>query len=151
MGKKLDVNTEKRLRPQKRLLGNKSIVVIKIATAALLFFACCLFFFQYMDLFWSDLKNWIPFPIVFFAGLIWVCIYIGNLVAHIESRNLYLSDRYDWLYKIVFTVIILSMVVRSFFAKPYLQVPEMIIVLCIISGIITYLTPKIVDNSNDDF
>ena len=154
MGKRQQIKTDahKRLRPKKRLVGNKAIVIIKISTACLLFFACCLFFFENTGMFLRDLKNFSPFPIVFFAGLAWVCGYIANLVGKIEDRNLYLADRFDWLYKIIFTITILATVVRSFlFAKPYLNVPTVIVTLFVVSGIITLLTPKIIDNNNEEF
>ena len=150
--KEIDTNTKKRLQPKARFFSNKTIVIIKIIAACILFFACCLFFFGNMEMFADDLKNFNPFPIIFFAGIIWVCIYISNLVGKIEDKNLYLADRFDWLYKLVFTITILSMVVRSFlFAEPYLAVQTEIVILCIISGILTLMTPKIVDNNNEEF
>ena len=150
--KEIDTNTKSRLKPKKRLFSNKTIVIIKIVAACILFFACCLFFFGNMKSFGEDLKNFNPFPIIFFVGIIWICIYISNLVGKIEDKNLYLADRFDWLYKLVFTITILSMIVRSFFfIKPYLAVPTEIIILCIISGVLTLLTPKIVDNNNEEF
>lgn len=103
-----------------------------------------------MELFWDDIKKFNPFPIVFFAGLIWVCIYIVNLAGHIDDKDLHHSDKYDWLYKIVFITTVMSMVFRSFVFYS-LNVPPAITTICIISGIITLLTPKIMDNNNDEF
>jgi len=149
---KLKNDTHKRTKPKKRLLSNKTIVAVKVVTACVLFFACALFFFGNISLFVGDFKSFNPFPLVFFAGLIWVCVYIANLLSKIEDKNLYLADRHDWLYKLIFTVTILSVIIRSFiFEQPYLSVPTFIVSLFIISGILTLLTPNIIDNNNDDF
>ena len=102
-------------------------------------------------MFLSDLKHYNFFPIVFFAGIILICLYIANLVGHIESKELYKADRYDLWYRIVFTITLLSLVIRSFFAPPYLNVPIPIVCLAVASGLITWLTPKIVDNDNNEF
>jgi len=103
-------------------------------------------------MFIADFKKWSPFPYVFFAGLIWVCIYMANLISKIEDKNLYLADRYEWVYKIVFTVTILAIIVRCFFfLKPFFAIPVEIVVLCVVSGVLTLITPKIIDNNNNDF
>ena len=149
--KQINTNTKDRLRPQKRLFSNKAIVVIKIAAACILFFACCLFFFENTTMFYNDILSFNPFPLVFFIGIFWVSFFIINLVSKIEDKNLYLADRLDWLYKVIFIITILSMVVRSMLEKPYLNVPIEIIVLGIISGVLTLITPKIVDNDNQEF
>lgn len=149
---RIKTDAHKRLVPKKRILSNKTIVLIKIATASILFFACSLFFFQNLDLFEKDFKAFAPFPFVFFAGIIWICAYIANLVGHMEDKNLHLADRFDWLYKVVSTIVIVAIIVRCFFfEKPYLSVPVIIITLCVISAAMTFLTPKIIDNDNDEF
>lgn len=136
---------------KKPLFTNKQIVLIKIGSACLLFFCCCLFFFQSMEMFWNDLKSFNPFPIIFFAGLIFVCTYISILVGHINSKELFKAERLDLVYRIVFSITLIALVIRSFFAKPYLNVPIHIVVLAVVSGIITWITPRIVDNNNSDF
>ena len=161
---KLKTDAHKRLQPKKALLSNKAIVFVKIAAACLLLLGGAMFFFVYITpfaadatsagknatLFEEDLKNFSPFPIVFLAGLIWICIYVVNLAGHIDDRDLYLADRHDMLYKVVFIVTVMSMVFRCFIFSN-LKVPEPIAAICIISGVITMFTPKIVDNNNEEF
>jgi len=146
---KIKTDTQKRLKPKKQLLSNKTIVMIKISAACLLFLGCALFFFIDMKLFLDDfLSVRFAFPVVFFAGLIWVCIHIVNLGGHMDKKTLYHADRFDWLYRLVFIVTVTATVVRSFLT---LRIPWVIIVICIISGLMTLLTPRIVDNNNDEF
>ena len=161
MSKQINTNTKKRLRPKKRLLGNKTIVIIKIASACVLFFACALFFFNNIELFVDDLRAFNPFPVIFFAGLVFVIVYIVNLTIKIEDNNLYLADRLNWLYKAVFTITILAMIVRILFAEELYRsmlnltlsfnILTFAVALCVASGVVTLLTPKIVDNDNDEF
>ena len=147
---KIKTDIQKRLKPKKQLLGNKTIVLIKITTACILLLGCALFFFLNMQMFLDDfLSIRFAFPIVFFAGLIWVCIYIVNLAGHIDDKNLHHADRFDWLYKIVFILTVLSIVVRSILKDFGANWP--IIVICIVSGILTLITPRIVDNNNNEF
>jgi hypothetical protein len=147
---KIKTDTQKRLKPKKRLLSNRSIVFIKIATACILLLGCALFFFSNMQLFWSDLTSWVfAFPIVFFTGLIWICAYIVHLAGKIDDKNLHHADRFDWLYKLVFTITVVAIVVRTVFI--YLFPPWPIVAICIISGVMALLTPRIVDNNNDEF
>ena len=151
MGSKIKTDAHKRLKPKKRLLSNKAIVIVKLVAATLLFFACSLFFFDNIDMFLDDIINFNPFPVLFFAGLLWISGYIINLVIKIEDKNLHLADRLDWLYKIIFIVTIMAILVRSFFFIQPLSVPIEIVVICILSGIMTLLTPRIVDNNNEEF
>ena len=146
---KIKTDTQKRLNPKKQIFSNKTIVLIKIATACILLLGCSLFFFANLNLFWSDLKKFNPFPVVFFAGLLWTCIYVVNLAGHIDNKDIHHADRYDWLYKIVFTVTVMSVVLRTFLGS--LNVPPAITIICIISGVMTLLTPKLLDNNNDEF
>jgi len=155
MGEKQE-SKDKDNKPQKvrckRLFSNKMIIIIKIASACLLFFCCCFFFFQNLSMFLDDITSYMAFfPIIFFAGVILVCVYISLLVGTLESKNVHLSDRYDIAYRIVFTITLLALTLRSFFTKPMLNVPIFIIALAIFSGIITWATPKIRDNDSTDF
>ena len=115
------------------------------------FFACSVFFWQNMEGILEDMLNVALFPFVFFAGIIWIGGYIINLISKIESKKLYQADRLNTLYKIIFTIVVLSVVIRSFFFTfPYLSV-SIEIVFFVISGIITLFTPRIIDNNNDEF
>ena len=147
---KINLKVQKRLQPKEQLLSNKSIVMVKITAACILLLGCSMFFFANMQLFWSDLKRISPFPFVFFGGLIWIAIYIVNLAGHIDDNELHHADRRDLLYKVVFVLTVLSMVFRSFVFKDLAVHPE-ITIICIISGVITLATPRILDNNNDEF
>jgi len=155
---KIDTNSYRRLKPKKRRMSNRTTVIVRVVAACLLFFACTLFFFENIDIFWDDLISFSPFPIIFFSGIIWIVAYIINLITKIENKDLHHADRFDWLYKLVFTIVVLAMVLRSFlFTLTVLSVttfPEILIsapIIAIISGVITLLTPRIIDNANEDF
>jgi len=137
----------------KRLFSNKMIIIVKISAACLLFFCCCFFFFQNLSTFLDDITSYMAFfPIIFFTGVILICIYIAVLVGTLDNKNAHLGDRYDLSYRIVFTITLLALTLRSFFAKPMLlNVPIPIIALAIFSGIITWALPKIRDNDSADF
>ena len=130
-------------------MSTKSIVIMKIVAAGMLFFSCSLFFFQHMEQFGEDIRNLNPFILVFFAGVVVVCLYGAVLAGNMEERKLYLADRYDWIYKLVVTVLVVSTLLRSFLSR--LGVPIVITVLFIISGLLVLLTPRIIDNNNDEF
>jgi hypothetical protein len=145
-------------KPRKRIISNKAIIFIKIAAAALLFFCCSFFFFQNKEMFWNDFKSWRAFfPVFYVLGLILICMYLTLLVSTIESKEHFLGDRYDLAYRVVFTVTLLLIIIRIFFAETIFytpigaNLPVMIIVLGVISGAVTWLIPKIKDNDNQDF
>ena len=95
-------------------------------------------------------------PILFFAGLLFVCYYIVTLVSKLEAGDIPQADRLDLPYRIIFSITLIVLVVRSFLGDfmgegTRLNVPISIIILAIISGLVTWLTPKIKDNDNPDF
>ena len=159
--KEVKVKPKKASRKNQRIFDNKTIIIIKIAAACVLFFCCCFFFFSHLGMFWRDLTSyWFFFPVLFFAGIIFVCVYISILVGSFEEKSIMHSDRYDIAYRIVFTVTFFILTIRSFlgdFANPSedfgsnLNVPIAIIALAMLSGIVTWLTPKIKDNDSNDF
>ena len=109
-------------------------------------------------MFYRDITSYMAaVPIVFALGIAFVCFYITSLVFSLESRMIWLADRYDLLYKIIFSVTLIILVVRSFlgdFASEQgtaLNVPVPIIALALLSGLITWFTPKIKDNDNNEF
>jgi len=147
---KIKTDTKKRLQPKKQRLSNKTIVMMKIAAACVLLLGGALFFFSNMRLFWNDFLSWrFAFPIVFFVGLIWICAYIVNLAGHIDDKNLHHADRFDWLYKIVFTITVLAIILRGVLGQLFAD--PIIAIICIISGLLALFTPKIIDNNNDEF
>ena len=141
----------------RRFFTNKRIVFMNITAACVLFFCCCFFFFQNTKLFLSDIKSYMAFsPILFFAGVIFICVYISILVGKLETRNTAHADRLDLAYRIIFTITLLVLIIRSFLGDfqgegTKLNVPIFIIVLAIASGLATWLTPKIKDNDSTDF
>ena len=135
----------------KPIMSNKAIVIMKIVCASIMFFACCLFFFGNIEMFWESLKSFSPFPFIFVGGSLYISVYLANLVGHIEDKNLYLADRHDKIFKAVFVITIMSMVLQSFLYASPLTVPVVITVMCILSGVAVLFTPKIIDNNNDEF
>lgn len=143
MAKRTEVKTKK------PLLSNKSIVIMKLVAAGLLFFSCSLFFFQHLEMFIQDLTNLNPFIFIFFGGIIVVIVYGANLAGSIEEQKLYTSDRFDWIYKIVVTILVLATLMRRFLYN--LSVPIAITVFIVLSCLLVLITPRIVDNNNDEF
>jgi quinol-cytochrome oxidoreductase complex cytochrome b subunit len=140
-------------------------------------FCCCAFFFQNVkeyeiittigdqtitekiSLFKRDFQSYMAvFWILLFLGIGFVCFYIMTLVTHIDT-NTRQADRYDLAYKIVFSLTLVILVTRSFLGDfkgdgTMLNIPYQtfgIIIAAIISGIITWVTPKIKDNDNTEF
>ena len=140
---------------KKPLLSNNAIMCINIGAACLLFFGCCFFFFSNLNLFWQDITSWwAPFPIFYFAGVILVCFYICSLVSKLESKQFSHADRYDLPYRIVFTVTLLLLIARcsiNYLVSDTRDTIIIVLVPAILSGLITWFTPKIKDNNNPDF
>lgn len=136
---------------KKQVLPNGGVLALKVTCALLMMLACIWFFTTHIQLFWDDLRAFNPFPIVFFVGIILIWIYLGFLIGRADDKKFYLADRFDIWYRIIFSTVLIAIGVRSFFAYPYLNVPISIIIICIISGLVTWLTPRIVDNNNSEF
>jgi hypothetical protein len=135
---------------QKYFLSNKAIVYMKLVTACMAFFAYCLFFGDNRDYFIEDFKSVrILFPLIFIIGVAFIVWYIFHLVDQMESELLWQADRFYILYQIIFTVVMLSIICRSFFAELYTD--KRVVIVLILSGIATLCTPPIRDNDNDEF
>jgi|GEM_PF-1115189 len=159
---------------------NTKIVITHIAAACTLLFCCCFFFFQNTGMFKSDITSYMAWsPIIFFAGLIFICFYIIMLVFNLEARTTHNADKYDLAYKIIFGITLAVLIVRSFLGDfmcteswcgtkgedgeiltchavtlwygTSLYVTITVTVVAVISGIVTWLTPKIKDNDNNEF
>jgi len=138
-------------------------------------------------MFKKDITSYMAFfPVLFFAGIIFVCFYIVMLVSNVEAKTIQRADRYDLIYKIVFTLTLILLITRSFIGdfmctggslcdpaiaelakgmstkeivangwdychSTKLNVPIVIIVTVILSGLVTWFTPKIKDNNNQEF
>jgi hypothetical protein len=135
---------------RKYRISNKSIVIAKLITACVAFFAYSLFFFDNKDYFVEDFKSVrILFPLVFITGIVFIIWYIAQLVGRIESKTLWRADRFYFIYQIVFTATMLSIVCRSFFAE--LRTDKFVVITLILVSIATLCTPPIQDNNNEEF
>jgi membrane-associated HD superfamily phosphohydrolase len=106
-----------------------------------------------MKLFGEDFTSWRAFfPVIYFLGIIFICIYIANLVGHIESKKLHRADKLDILYRVVFTIVLLSMIIRILADSELTsRFPYTVVSVAALSGIIMWATPKITDNDNTEF
>ena len=92
-----------------------------------------------------------------------------------EEKSSYLADRYALMYKVVFSITLVMLIARSFLGDFMHVCPDSIlypeefrrhaetctatdlnvqpgmVIIAILSGIITWCTPKIRDNDNDEF
>ena len=148
-------------------------LIIKTVAACILFFCGSFFFFSNPWMFWRDLTSYMFFfPIIFFAGMILVCLYMSVLMGSMDKTSIIHSDRYDYAYKIVFTITFLLLLIRlilgdfaNLCTSECLDPCEIhyrggislsvemivIIILAMASGLATWLTPKIKDNDTTDF
>jgi hypothetical protein len=141
---------EKKNKTGRKRISNKGIVIMKLTTVCVAFFAYCLFFFDNKDYFIDDFRSVrILFPLIFILGLAFMVGYIAQLVGRIESKTLWRADRLYFVYQVVFTAVLLSIVCRSFFAE--LQTDKFVVIVLVLAGIVTLCTPPIRDNNNDEF
>ena len=143
---------------KKPLISNNAILWIKLIAAFILFFCCIFFLVQQWQMFLHDIASWMVFfPILYFAGTICVAVYISFQIWHIdEKNNAKGSDRFDIWYRIIFTVTFLLLLIRSFLGDfmgdgTTLNVPYIIIIPALVSGIMTWACPKIRYNNSNDF
>jgi len=140
--------------PQKKpiLNRNKVIVFLKITAACLLLFCCLIFIFSHYKMFFNDFKTkYFLSPIVLISGTSFVCFYIIMLVFHLDGSAPYLAERFDLIYKIIFSLTFVMLVIRSTLASPILNAPLEIVIPAIFSGLLTWFTPPIRDNNNTEF
>ena len=136
---------------RKRLLSNKWILVLKIVSACALLFVSAFFFFEHLEEFWSDISSFNPAPLFFFAGVIFVCYYIGYLVSRIEDKNFHRSERYDKIYKMIFSFTLAYIAIRAIFIEPFVCVPTYSLSAAVVIGVVNWFIPSIVMNDADDF
>lgn len=136
---------------KKRNFSNHIIVFIKVACALLLLFATLFFLFDNAYDLGNDFRNWNPFPLILLGGLSFVIGYIAFLISRLWDNTVFRADRLDILYKIIFSIVLISICIRSLFIEPYLNVPVHLIILSVVSGIATWVTPRIVDNNSEEF
>ena len=123
-------------------------------------------------MFLKDITSYMAFaPILLLLGTLFICFYIMMLVFYLfEAKTAWLADRFDLAYKIVFSLTLILLIVRSFlgdfmcadgdycgmYGPPChnpqtLSVPVPIIIAAILSGLVNWLIPKIKDNDNTEF
>jgi len=137
---------------KKTCLRNSIAVFLKITAACLLLFCCLIFIFSHYKLFFQDFHS--PYfiaPIILILGTSFVCFYITMLVFHLDGTAPYMADRFDFLYKIIFSITFLTLIIRAIAASPIFNAPLEVIIPAISSGLITWFTPKIRDNNNNEF
>ena len=148
---------------------NETIILAHIFAAGILLFCVSFFFFANLQMFLSDITSYMAFaPIILILGVLFVCFYIVALSFYLyEAKTVWLADRYDLAYKIIFSITLVLFIVRSFlgdFMTPVvtdedgnttggtmLNVPVSLVVACVLSGIMTWCLPKIRDNDNTEF
>ncbi|MCL2755591.1 MAG: hypothetical protein FWE45_00885 [Firmicutes bacterium] len=140
---------------------------MKIITACFLLLASLLFIFtptqvfddnadRYIEVFavhflWQDITSFNPLPIFFFAGILAICAYISFLVYRVNSKTFYSADRFDLWYKMLFSLILIYICIRSLFIVPYLNVPLELVIIAVASGLFNWLIPPIICNNSEEF
>ena len=142
----------------KKRISNRVILYIKLIAAFVLFFCCVFFMVHNWTMFLHDMSSWMFFfPVLYILGTLCVSVYISFQIWHIDSKeNAAGSDRFDLPYRIIFTITFLLLLVRSFLGDfmgdgTMLNVPYIIIIPAVISGIMTWACPKIHYNNSNDF
>ena len=140
-------------------ISNKWIVILKIATACAMWLVASLFFFQSFEVFWVEDVNstdvppaeyFYPWPnldvfIVPLLAILFVLAYVIFLINRIVDNKIHQADRFDLVYKIVFTLFLLYIAIRSPFLPPSDDaVPVHIVVLAVATGIFNWLIPGLV-------
>ena len=148
---------------RRRRISNKAIVIMKIISALGLLFSCCLYLFMNFAAFKSDLglnsktplgssaNPWyhLMFPVLLILGFCFVTYYVGNMIIRVEAKQIWKADHLFILYQVVFTGLLLITIWRWFLLD--LSNALFPSVIMIISGTLNLLTPKIIDNNNQDF
>ena len=136
---------------KRRISRNKIIILDKLIVALVVLAGVAYFFLANIEVMWRDLRSFNPGPIFLFAAIVFLIAYVGFLVARVEDKALHHGDRFDIAYKAVMISVFIYITIRSFFMQPYLNVPIPLIVIFLSCAVMSFLTPKIVDNDNDEF
>jgi len=166
------------VKKQKKFRGfftrNNVIVLLNLLTACALLFCVFFFFFSNLRMFLKDITSYMAFsPVILLLGILFVCFYIMALVFYLfEAKTVWLADRFDLAYKIVFSVTLVMLIVRLFMGdfmcvdgyycgvygdpchSPRTGIEHElipIVVIAILSGLVNWFIPKIKDNDNTEF
>ena len=125
----------------------------------MLFLASSMFFFanfnnavpEFRAAFRDNLFN--PLLVTFYIGNILVGLYVILVMIKLWDEDFAHADKFDLAYRITFSITLFAMAAHATFTKPYLmrQMGLGVITLGILSGILMWATPKILDNDNDVF
>jgi hypothetical protein len=146
------------VKKRRRRIPNKAILITKLIMVCILLFGCCLFFFDQKELFWEDImqlenpRTITPtffFPFLFFGGIIFIIAYMSKLITRFESKELWKADRWYGIFQFVCTVLLLSVALRCFLTT--WTANRTVLIIMIIAGLMTLLTPQIKDNDNSEF
>ncbi|MCL2850835.1 MAG: hypothetical protein FWE01_00530 [Firmicutes bacterium] len=69
----------------------------------------------------------------------------------VDDGKVYRADRFDIIYKIIYSFIVLLISVRSFFVEPYLEAPIVIVVISLIFGVANWMIPNLYYHDSEDF
>ena len=110
------------------------------------------FVFQHLDMFWGDLTSfYAPFAILFFIGILFVCFYIFYTISRIEDKNYISSERFDLIYKIVFSCVMLFVALRAIFTGSTDAFPIGPMIAAVVVGVLNWFIPAITTNSDNEF
>jgi len=137
-----------RTRRQSRL-SNEWVVAFKVMVACGFLFISSMFFLDNLEVLWDDVMSWNPLPIIFVGGILVICAYIAFLVNRVGDRTLFRAERMDIIFKIVFSMIIIYISMRSLFAD--LTVPVPLVIGAVIIGLLNWLIPPVIINDSDEF
>ena len=126
------------------------ILILKVLSACALLFVSVFFVLQHWDEFQADITGFNPAPIFFFAAILFVCFYIGYIVSRIEDEQFHRSERFDLIYKVIFSFNVVYIAIRAIFIEPFVGVPVASLSAALAIGIINWFIPAI-RRGDDDF
>ena len=124
---------------------------LKILSACGLLFISAFFFFQHMGLLWDDITVGNITPIFFVAGVVCVCLYIGFIVSRFEDGKFHRAERWDLIYKIIFSLTMVYIAIRAIFIEPFVGVPVGALSAAVVIGILNWFIPAISIQDDTEF
>ena len=135
-----------------RFLNPRAVVIMKITVACIFLFISAFFFLANIDVFVDDILSWrAGLPIIFLLGIVVICVYISFLVNRIGDGTIFRAERLDLLFKLVFSIVIIYIPVRSIFMEPYMNLPTPLVVFAIVTGLANWLIPPVIINDSEEF
>jgi len=100
---------------------------------------------------WGEVIADFIFLGIFAIGVLFVCFYIGYQVSRIEDKHYHRSERFDLIYKIIFSFLVLYIAIRAIFIEPFVGVPTIALGLAVTVGFINWFIPPIITYDDDTF